>query len=202
MARPDCWRCRVLCSAYGLTAPVGRRSLSRRFASRTARLVGSQVFATHGFAVCSRVQKTVLMVRGTSSLAIRFRGRKRPRSLRTQTLTILRDSLRSSRWLPGLPPSATNAGDLAGTHSQQAARCPHAPLRLRQGLSRCRSRGNWAIQWNRLLPLADYGESRCRSRGKSTASRMFSSPSSVITSRSPPSPKPACGGMPYLNIFV
>jgi hypothetical protein len=44
--------------------------------------------------------------------------------------------------------------------------------------------------------LASYGLRRWRSRGKMTASRMLSSPSIVITSRSPPSPQPAWGGIP------
>ena len=47
-----------------------------------------------------------------------------------------------------------------------------------------------------------YGLSRCLSRGNNTASLMFSNPSIVITSRSTPSPHPACGGIPYLNILV
>ncbi len=57
-----------------------------------------------------------------------------------------------------------------------------------------------------LLPLDDsdfaYGLNRCLSRGNRTASRMFSSPSIVITRRSTPYAQPACGGIPYLNISV
>ena len=41
-----------------------------------------------------------------------------------------------------------------------------------------------------------YGDRRCRSRGNSTASRMLSSPSIVMTRRSPPRPQPAWGGIP------
>ena len=68
-----------------------------------------------------------------------------------------------------------------------------APLhRLRPGsvsLSVCRKPGYRNAGDN-------YGDSRCRSRGKRTASRMLSSPSIVITSRSAPSPQPAWGGIP------
>ncbi len=71
--------------------------------------------------------------------------------LRAQSLSVRRDSLRSSRWLPTSSP---------------------------------------------------YGLRRWRSRGNNTASRILSRSSIVITSRSPPSPQPACGGIPYLNIFV
>jgi hypothetical protein len=73
--------------------------------------------------------------------------------------------------------TATDAVGLAGTHSLRSL-FPLADQRLRQGLSRCRSRGN------------------------RTASRMLSKSSIVVTSRSAPIPQPAWGGIPYLNIFV
>ncbi len=44
-----------------------------------------------------------------------------------------------------------------------------------------------------------YGERRFRSLGKSTVFLMFSMLSSVMSSRSNPSPHPECGGIPYLN---
>jgi hypothetical protein len=43
----------------------------------------------------------------------------------------------------------------------------------------------------KLGNFASHGTSRLRSRGKSTASRIFSSLSMVMTSRESPSPQPA-----------
>ena len=46
--------------------------------------------------------------------------------------------------------------------------------------------------------ILHYGETRLISRGNIVASRTFFAPSKCIVRRSSPSPKPPCGGAPYL----
>ncbi|OPX71380.1 MAG: hypothetical protein A4E36_00059 [Methanoregulaceae archaeon PtaB.Bin009] len=85
-------------------------------------------------------------------------------------------------------PARTCASTATFTACLNGSRSPHSPEPRSTGklpttvVGRIGRRANGSME--------DQGTRRCRSRGKRTASRMFWSPSMVMTSRSAPRPQP------------